>query len=149
MCGNTWSRLGWDAARFTEELASRSEGNFMYLRHVLPAIDRGELRDRELPLGLIQYYADHLERMRDEDNDLWYRYRLPVISAFVEADSRPLTLAEIAAISGIGSAAVVKDTLKRWSAFVTAQWMPGYDGTPELTYRVYHATFADFLGAST
>lgn len=143
------SRLGWDVAKFTEELATRSEGNFMYLHHVLPAIDRGELRDRELPLGLVQYYADHLERMRDEDNDLWYRYRLPVISAFVEADSRPLTLAEIAALSGIGSAAVVKDTLKRWSAFVTAQWMPGNDGVPELTYRVYHATFAEFLGAST
>jgi len=146
------SRFGYDAATFTEELASRSEGNFMYLHHVLPAIDRGELRDRELtelPLGLIQYYADHLERMRDEDNDLWYGYRLPVISAFVEAGSRPLTLAEIAAISQIGRIAVVKDTLKRWSAFVTAQWMPGYDGVPELTYRIYHAKFAEFLGAST
>jgi hypothetical protein len=139
------SRHGWDVATFTAELARRSEGNFMYLHHVLPAMDRGELRDAELPLGLVQYYADHLERMRDEDVDLWYRYRRPVISAFAEADGGPLTLAEIAAISGIGSASVVKDTLRRWSAFVTAQWMPGYDGRPELAYRIYHVTFADFL----
>jgi hypothetical protein len=146
------ARFGYDAATFVEELAHRSEGNFMYLRHVLPAIDRGELGDRELaalPLGLLQYYADHLERMRDENDDLWYRYRLPVIAAFVQAGSRPLTIAEITELSGIGNEAIVRDTLRRWGAFVVAESAVGEDGAPRLHYRIYHASFAEFLGAST
>jgi hypothetical protein len=119
---------------------------------VLPAIERGELKDRELtnlPLGLVQYYADHLELMRDENLELWYNCRLPVIRAFIEMDYGPLTVAEISAASRIGDKATVRDTLKRWSAFVVAQRMPGEDGTPELAYRIYHAKFAEFLDAST
>ncbi len=146
------SRFGYDAERFVEEIARHSEGNFMYLHHVLPAIERGELKDRELtnmPLGLVQYYADHLELMRDENVELWYKYRLRVIKAFVEMDYGPLTVAEISAASRIGDEAIVRDTLKQWSAFVVAQRMPGEDGTPELAYRIYHAKFAEFLDAST
>ena len=147
-------RFGYDAERFVEEIARHSEGNFMYLHHVLPAIARGELKDRELaelPLGLIQYYAKHLELMRAENDELWYKYRLPVIKAFVQVDVDygPLTIAEIAALSEIGNEAIVKDTLLRWSAFVVAQRVPGEDGTAELAYRVYHSRFAEFLRAST
>jgi nucleoside phosphorylase len=145
------ARFGYRAVTFIEELAGISEGNFMYLRHVLPAINSGELNDHELaalPLGLRQYYADHLERMRDENDDLWYRYRLPVIAAFVQAGSRPLTIAEIAAVSGIGIEAIVRDTLRRWSAFVVAEPVLGEDGTPRLAYRIYHSSFAEFLDAS-
>jgi len=141
--------LGYDAATFTAELASQSEGNFMYLHHVLPAIDRGELADRELaalPLGLLQYYADHLRRMRDEDVRLWYEYRQPVIAAFVQAPARPLTVAEIAGLSGIGNEAIVTDTLRRWSAFVVAEHIPD---DPRPAYRIYHSRFAEFLGGST
>ncbi|MGH3228130.1 MAG: helix-turn-helix domain-containing protein [Streptosporangiaceae bacterium] len=143
---------GYDTKRFVEVLAEHSEGNFMYLHHVLPAIERGELKDRELtnmPLGLVQYYADHLELMREENLELWYSYRLPVIRAFVEMDYGPLTIAEISAASRIGDEAIVRDTLKRWSAFVVARRMPGEDGKPELVYRIYHAKFAEFLDAST
>jgi transcriptional regulator with XRE-family HTH domain len=146
------SRFGYDATAFTEKLAQLSEGNFMYLRHLLPAIERGEFADCELtdlPLGLRPYYADQLERMRDENDDLWYRYRLPVIAAFVQARSRPLTIGEIAELSGVGSEAIVRDTLRRWSAFVVAEPVPGDDGVPQAAYRIYHASFAEFLGAST
>jgi hypothetical protein len=146
------SRFGYDADAFIDKLAERSEGNFMYLRHALSAIDGGELVDRELealPLGLHPYYSDQLERMRDEDDDLWYRYRLPVIAAFVQAASRPLTVAEIAELSDIGSEAIVRDTLLRWSAFVVTEPVPGDDGVTQLAYRIYHASFAEFLGAST
>jgi len=87
--------------------------------------------------------------MRDENVELWYKYRLRVIKAFVEMDYGPLTVAEISAASRIGDEAIVRDTLKQWSAFVVAQRMPGEDGTPELAYRIYHAKFAEFLDAST
>lgn len=143
------SRFGYDAAAFVEELACLSEGNFMYLRHVLPAIDSGQLNDRELaslPLGLLAYYDDHLERMKDEDLGLWYRYRLPVIGAFVRLSSRPLTVTAIAAMTGIEEG-IVWDTLRRWSAFVAAEPVPGSNRL--LAYRIYHASFAEYLGAST
>jgi transcriptional regulator with XRE-family HTH domain len=141
------SRFGYDAATFIDTLALRSEGNFMYLHHVLPAIARGDLNDRELtelPLGLRQYYEKQLERMRDENNDLWYQYRLPVIAELVWARSRPLTAEEIAALSGL-SVPVVKDTLRRWSAFVVAELVTGEDGRPGRAHRIYHASFAEFL----
>lgn len=140
-------RYGYDDDAFVTELARLSEGNFMYLHYMLPAIASGALRDRELrdlPLGLHAYYSDHLARMRDEDDRLWYDYRLPVIGAFTFVRDRPLTAAEIALISDIGNVAVVKDTLRQWSAFVVPETVLE-DGIPHTAYRIYHSSFAEFL----
>jgi len=140
-------RHGYDDDAFVTELAGRSEGNFMYLRYMLPAMASGALQDRELrdlPLGLHEYYVDHLARMRDEDDRLWYDYRLPVIGAFKMVPDRPLTAAEIALISDTGNVAVVKDTLRQWSAFVVPETVLE-DGVPRTAYRIYHSSFAEFL----
>jgi hypothetical protein len=140
-------RYGYDDGAFVTQLARLSEGNFMYLHYMLPAIASGELRDRELPdlpLGLHAYYSDHLARMRDEDDRLWYDYRLPVIGAFKLVRDRPLTAAEIALISDIGNVAAVKDTLRQWSAFVVPETVLE-DGVPRTAYRIYHSSFAEFL----
>ena len=67
---------------FIDDMDHRSEGNFMYLRHVLHSIARGELRDRkmqDLPAGLKAYYADHLAQM-SADGAAWEDYRLPIIA---------------------------------------------------------------------
>jgi hypothetical protein len=59
--------LGVREAEFTDTVADRSEGNFMYLRHVLRGIRYGTLGGidpdgiTELPRGLRAYYA-HLEK---------------------------------------------------------------------------------------
>ncbi|MEG4588585.1 NACHT domain-containing protein [Microcoleus sp. MOSTC5] len=54
---------------FVEQLADKSENNFMYLRYVLPAIANGDYNDlslKELPDGLQEYYQNHWVRMRME-----------------------------------------------------------------------------------
>src|SRR4028119_535580 len=51
---------------FVEEVANKSENNFMYLRYVLPAIAKGDYNDlslRQLPDGLQEYYQNHWVRM--------------------------------------------------------------------------------------
>ena len=47
---------------FIAVLAEKSEGNFMYLRHILPELTGGRYQDldlRRLPRGLEQYYEAH------------------------------------------------------------------------------------------
>ncbi|MDB9458989.1 NACHT domain protein, partial [Dolichospermum circinale CS-545/17] len=51
---------------FVQQLAAKSENNFMYLRYVLPAIAEGKYNDlnlNQLPQGLQDYYQTHWERM--------------------------------------------------------------------------------------
>ncbi|GGA35374.1 NACHT domain protein [Okeania sp. KiyG1] len=55
---------------FIEQVADKSENNFMYLRYVLPDIAKGFYSDlslRELPDGLQDYYQQHWVRMGMED----------------------------------------------------------------------------------
>lgn len=81
----------WIASRqitpeqFVEELAEKSENNFMYLRYVLPAIAQGDYRDfsiKELPDGLVQYYEQHWQRMEMEGKN---RPNAVLLSILVEA----------------------------------------------------------------
>jgi len=51
---------------FVEQVANKSENNFMYLRYVLPAIAKGDYNDlslKQLPDGLQEYYQNHWVRM--------------------------------------------------------------------------------------
>ena len=55
---------------FVNELATKSENNFMYLRYVLPAIAEGKYNDlnlTQLPQGLQDYYVEHWKRMKMND----------------------------------------------------------------------------------
>ena len=137
---------GLDDHGFVELLAERSEGNFMYLHHVLPEIEHGGFRDRDvrtLPLGLTQYYSDHLERMRGADEYAWFQYRLPVIAA-LSTWPVPLTVTQIAAMSGITETARVAAVLREWGAFLEPVTVEAR-GARQRAYRIYHASFQDFL----
>ena len=137
---------GLDDHGFVEHLAERSDGNFMYLHHVLPEIEHGGLRDRDLrtlPLGLTQYYSDHLERMRGADEHTWFQYRLPVIAA-LSTWPVPLTVTQIAAMSGITDTARVAAVLREWGAFLEPVTVEA-GGARQRAYRIYHASFQDFL----
>ncbi len=53
---------GIDNELFVEHLVEKSDGNFMYLRYVLPEIEHGEYKDldlKDLPSNLQDYYKDH------------------------------------------------------------------------------------------
>ena len=141
------ARWRYSVEDFVNKLAARSEGNFMYLSQVLLAIQSGELRDRELealPQGLKRYYADHLERMRDKDEETWFAFRLPVLTAFLVLQRGPVTADAIAAISGIDDIARIKATLRDWRAFIEPVYSL-HRGMPQRAYRIYHASFEDFL----
>ena len=54
-------------AEFVDLMVKKSEGNFMYLRYVIPEMSAeltGIWRSQALPAGLRNYYEDHWDRMR-------------------------------------------------------------------------------------
>lgn len=141
---------GLSGGSFVEYLGNKSEGNFMYLHHVLTEIEEGTLCDRELqelPLGLKQYYSDHLARMRGADNSAWFEHKLQVI-ATLSALREPVTAAQIARIVKDSSLARVEDALCEWGQFLQKVRIT-YGGVQHEAYRIYHTSFQDFLREKT
>jgi hypothetical protein len=66
---STW---GVTAEQFVAALRKKSQGNFMYLYYVLPAIEEGRFTQGgldELPEGLMAYYRRHWRQMREGNED--------------------------------------------------------------------------------
>ena len=60
---------------FVNYMAARAQGNFMYLRYVLPEIEGGAYADlalEHLPVGLENYYEDHWRRIRQRMSSNWF-----------------------------------------------------------------------------
>jgi hypothetical protein len=69
---------------FLNNMVEKSQGNFMYLKYVLPEIENGFYNDfniERLPTGLENYYEDHWKRIQGLDEEAWFKYKLPVIKA--------------------------------------------------------------------
>jgi hypothetical protein len=137
------SLSAWDTTveAFVETMLAKSEGNFMYLRYVLPAIERGEFRHgtlAELPQGLKDYYERHWRQIRAIDEDMWVTYRQPVI-CYLAAAREPVTVWQIADWSKIEPARVLA-AIRDWREFLDEE--PAGDAK---RYRIYHASFQDFL----
>ena len=128
---------------FLAELEKASEGNFMYLRYVLPEVEAGRYNDNgsnPLPVGLADYYEQHWALMRGASGDEWYDLKLPVIAA-VTVVHEPVSIGLIAEISNIASRARIRDVLREWAAFLEER----SDSSAEPRYRIYHASFHEFL----
>ena len=135
--------LGISERAFVETLVDRSEGNFMYLRHVLRAIRDGTLggtgggRVGELPRGLKAYYA-HLEQQlvrlasADPDRDL-------AILGVLAAWPAPLTVPRLSRFAG-ERVSLTRGVLRRWAPFLNESPVGGEPG-----YALYHASFREFL----
>jgi len=124
---------------FIEQVADKSENNFMYLRYVLPDIAKGFYSDlslKELPDGLQDYYQQHWVRMGMEDKPLENK----VIVLFILVESRTLPSLEIIAEWAQQDESDVEDILKEWVEFLSKQEVEG-----EVCYSIYHASFIDFL----
>ena len=131
---------------FIEELLGRSEGNFMYLRHTLPAIARGALHRREasqLPQGLIGYYADHVQQMEGTNPAAWTTVQLPVL-AVLSFLHRPLTITQIARMATIPPEKVAQ-VLRQWSQFLKSETVVLTDGRRRAAFSIYHASFQEYL----
>jgi hypothetical protein len=148
----------WGVAEgdFVDVLTEKSAGNFMYLVHVLRDIKRSTLTAAnvdsvdKLPQGLRRYYERHWEEMRSADPENFGHYQQPVVCLLATA-REPVTFNQLLEWTsnhwqrqGWDPNALepmaVKDVLSAWREFLNEEELDG-----EHRYRVYHASFQDFL----
>jgi hypothetical protein len=129
---------------FVAALQDRSGGNFMYLRCVLADIagDRAPgFSLASLPRGLKEYYARHWDLLRDRDERDWYDKILPVLAVLVTANDA-VSADFLARRTGLASSRVVAVLQRDLAQFLHEEKDPG----GRRVWRVYHVSFAEFLG---
>lgn len=133
------------AGDFVELLTDKSQGNFMYLVHVLADIRTGGLSPesldniRDLPRGLRAYYQRHWRTMRAHDQDRFERIYEPVLRILATV-REPVTLTAVQEWTNIEPARI-REVIRDWRPFLNET--PSATGEP--LYRIYHASFQDFL----
>ncbi|MEG4028874.1 MULTISPECIES: AAA family ATPase [unclassified Microcoleus] len=128
-------------ATFVEQLANKSENNFMYLRYVLPAIAKGDYNDlslKQLPDGLQEYYQNHWVRMGLEAKP---GQLMEIVLYILLEMNTPIDCEMIAGIAKEDECDV-KAVLDEWVEYLKRQNVDG-----EICYGIYHASFLDFLKA--
>ncbi|MFS0516485.1 NACHT domain protein [Nostoc sp. UIC 10607] len=124
---------------FVEQVARKSENNFMYLYYVLPSIARGDYQDlslEELPEKLQGYYEQHWKQMEMETPDK--RTNAIILCVLVEV-GKPISCESIARITKRDEYDVL-ELLNKWLEFLRKQKQNQED-----YYSIYHQSFADFL----
>jgi hypothetical protein len=131
---------------FTEELTERSQGNFMYLVHVLADIRDGRLNPenveliQNLPRGLEAYYQRHWRTMRSQDPDRFERIFEPILRLLATV-REPVSLDYLEELTGLDPARI-REVIECWRPFLNETETPG-----DRLFRVYHLSFQDFLSA--
>ncbi|WP_293338588.1 NACHT domain-containing protein [Microcoleus sp. CAWBG58] len=126
---------------FVEQLTSKSENNFMYLRYVLPAIANGDYNDldlKELPDGLPEYYQNHWVRMGMEAKP---GQLMEIVLYILLEIGTPIDCEMIAGIAKEDKCDV-EAVLDEWVEYLKKQKVDG-----QICYTIYHASFLDFLKA--
>jgi len=147
-------RMGWDGIRvwmedrgltdkgFVDLMWRQSEGNLMYLYHILPAIARSDFSSttaRDLPYGLQAYYRHHWAQMREQDAEVFARIYEPVICVLAAAEEA-IPLDQVVKSTKLKSTQVQR-VLRDWWEFLRI--VP--DEEEGYSYRLYHAAFREFL----
>lgn len=133
-----------DRAGFVDAVAELSEGNFMYLVHVLPEIERGTLGPdaaggiADLPRGLKGYYLRHWRDMKDADPDRFTRTQRPVL-CLLAISREPVTLQQVVEWTRL-ELGDVRAVVTEWREFLDED-----ERSDPAKYRIYHRSFADFL----
>jgi serine/threonine-protein kinase len=133
---------------FRTHFLDQSQGNFMYVRCVLGAIEDGELTDDidQLPRGLENYYLYHWRKMKVRDETGWARHKIYIIGALYRA-RQPIGVDLISLFATAGDARFtpqqVQEVLREWRQFLRTLHPKG--DLPK-RYYFYHDTFRDFLG---
>ncbi|MEG4988399.1 NACHT domain-containing protein [Microcoleus sp. BR0-C5] len=125
---------------FVEQVANKSENNFMYLRYVLPAIANGDYNDldlKQLPKGLQEYYQNHWVRMGMDAKP--GQLMENVLYILLEIGT-PIPCEMIAGIAKVDECDVGKVLEDEWVEYLKKQNLEG-----EICYTIYHASFLDFL----
>ena len=133
---------------FIKTLMKRSQRYFMYLCNVLPQFVPGGVYENletpaKLPLGLMEYYWDHWQRMGmtrpdRSEIELYIIYLLTETYDWVPAS----VIANYASVnvSQRVSRIVVVDYFNRWMQFLHSFFV-----ADEECYLIYHESFNDFL----
>lgn len=127
---------------FVEQVANKSENNFMYLRYVLPAIAKGDYNDfslTQLPDGLRQYYQNHWVRM---GMDAKPGQLMEIVLYILLEIGTPIPCEMIAGIAGVDECDVAQVLEDEWVEYLKKQNVDG-----KICYSIYHASFLDFLKA--
>ncbi|MGD8456996.1 MAG: helix-turn-helix domain-containing protein [Anaerolineales bacterium] len=125
---------------FINIMSKKSEDNFMYLRHVIYAMEEGIYQDvniEELPVGLKAYYADHWVRMGMQAKPL-PRTKLKIIYILSEV-RQPVSSALIADFAS-EDVIIVQEALDEWRQFLHEHAVER-----QTRYSLYHTSFRDFL----
>lgn len=135
------SDWGVNAEQFVTGLRKKSQGNFMYLYYVLPAIEEGRFVKGtldELPEGLMAYYQRHWRQMREGNEEAFDGMYEPIVCILGVAQE-PVTVQQIANWTRLEQGQV-KESIRLWREFLEKEQVDG-----ERRYRIYHASFQDFL----
>ena len=135
----------WLKKAFVDLMIERSECNFMYLHHVLPALAGGWMSSfgvNELPHGLLAYYELHWQHMRTKDKQVFSRSHLNVLCTLA-VSYVPVTINWIANKTDLDSEEV-HETLCQWLEFLHIEPVDSKKGKEE-RYRIYHQAFFEFL----
>jgi hypothetical protein len=126
--------------RFVDIMAAKSRANFMYLRYMLPDVERGAFRtldDDTIPDGLEAYYEDHWRRM---GMGVGSRSEIKLRALYVLASlNRPVPRDLFAHLSGLSSLQA-QDVLEDWRPFLASSIQDGVS-----CFSLYHASFREFL----
>ncbi|WP_017721067.1 AAA family ATPase [Kamptonema formosum] len=125
---------------FVEQVAAKSQSNFLYLRYVLPEIARGFYNDltlEQLPAGLQDYYQSYWGRMNMDDASK--KAKAIVLFILVEIGT-PVPCEMIAKIADRDECDVREVLLDEWFEYLKEQEIQG-----ETCYTIYHTSFLDFL----
>jgi ATPase family associated with various cellular activities (AAA) len=135
-----------DDELFVGYMLEKAQGNFIYLRYVLPEIERGHYQDLaldQLPRGLQNYYESHWNRIKLANGLDWFDYRLPVILALTVM-KKPVPITLIIKYSEVNDKRRVNEVLHDFDQFLYKIGIE-YDRQLTTCYRWYHASFFDFI----
>ncbi len=124
---------------FVDQVAEKSQSNFMYLRYVLPEIARGFYNKptlEQLPAGLQDYYQFHWVRMNRDDASK----EAKVIVLFILVEIGTPVPCEMIAEIAERDEFDVREFLDEWVEYLKEQEIQG-----ETCYTIYHTSFLDFL----
>ncbi len=132
-----------DELTFIEEVAKKSENNFMYLRYVLPWIAEDKYSDltlQGLPTGLQEYYEQHWQQMNmeEETNETKVKIFYILVTRGDEISSE--MIANILDLDEYDVSSVLEN--KDWFEYITTRLDREEDKN---YYSIYHKSFLEFL----
>jgi hypothetical protein len=139
---------GIDEELFIETMVAKSQGNFMYLFYVLRDISHEIYKDvslEKLPAGLINYYEDHWSRMRNQSENDWLEYKMPVVIA-LSIVKEPVSIDLISDFSKVKDHRRVRSVLLEWQQFLYERKVE-YEGGLQTRWRVYHDSFREYIAS--